>query len=132
MAEGWAKALKGDLLEPYSAGTDPNGMNQRAIRAMREAGVDITGHHSKHLDELKDITFDYVITVCGHANETCPVFPGKTKVAHVGFDDPPKLTKDAKSDEEAMPAYRRVRDEIEAFVQTLDGQRLSALAGRRS
>lgn len=125
MAEGWAKALKGDTIEAYSAGVDPHGMNARAIQAMAEAGVDISTHHSKHLDELKDVKFDYVVTVCGHAHETCPVFPGTTKVVHVGFDDPPKLAKDAKTDEEALPHYRRVRDEIRTFIQSIE-QRLDA------
>jgi arsenate reductase len=120
MAEGWAESLKGDVIEAFSAGTDPHGMNPRAIKAMAEVGIDISNHHSKHLDELKDVPFDYVVTVCGHANETCPVFPGKTKVVHVGFDDPPKLAKDAKSEDEAMSHYRRVRDEIKAFIQTIE------------
>jgi arsenate reductase len=121
MAEGWARHLRGDALEPYSAGVEPHGMNARAVRAMAEAGVDISGHHSKHVDELKDVPFDYVVTVCDHANETCPIFPGKTKVAHVGFDDPPRLAKDAKTEEEAMAHYRRVRDEIRGFVEKLPG-----------
>jgi arsenate reductase len=96
-------------------------MNPRAVAVMREAGVDITGQRSKHVDELKDVPLDYVVTVCGHANETCPRFPGKTKVVHVGFDDPPQLAKGAKTDEEALGHYRRVRDEIKAFVETLPG-----------
>ena len=129
MAEGWARHLKGGEIDAYSAGVEPHGMNPRAVAAMREAGVDITGQRSKHVDELKDVPFDYVVTVCGHANETCPRFPGKTKVVHVGFDDPPQLAKGAKSDEEALPHYRRVRDEIRAFVETLPGG-LDA-AGRR-
>ena len=119
MAEGWAKHLKGDALDAYSAGVEPHGMNARAVRVMNEAGVDITSHHSKHVDELKDVPFDCVVTVCGHANETCPMFPGKTKVVHVGFDDPPQLAKGAASEEEALGHYRRVRDEIRAFVETL-------------
>jgi arsenate reductase len=119
MAEGWARHLKGDALEPYSAGVEPHGMNQRAVRAMAEAGVDISGHRSKHVDELKDVPFDYVVTVCDHANETCPIFPGKTKVVHVGFDDPPRIAKEAKTEEEAMRHYRRVRDEIQHFVERL-------------
>lgn len=119
MAAGWAKHLKGDVIEAYSAGVEPHGMNARAVAVMKEAGVDISSHRFKHVDELKDVPFDYVVTVCGHANETCPMFPGKTKVIHVGFDDPPQLAKDAKSDEEALNHYRRVRDEIRAFVQTL-------------
>jgi arsenate reductase len=123
MAEGFAKALKGDVIDAYSAGVDPHGMNARAIKVMAEAGVDLASHHSKHLDELKAVPFDYVVTVCGHANETCPVFPGRTKVVHVGFDDPPKLAKDAKSEEEALSHYRRVRDEIRTFIQSIE-QRL--------
>lgn len=116
MAEGWARHLKGDSIEPYSAGVEPHGMNPLAVRVMREAGVDITGHRSKHIDELRDVPLDYVITVCGHANETCPIFPGNTKVVHVGFDDPPQLAKGAATEEEALGHYRRVRDEIREFV----------------
>jgi arsenate reductase len=98
---------------------------------MAEAGVDITGQRSKHVDEVKHVPFDYVITVCDHANETCPLFRGKTRVVHVGFDDPPRLSKDAKSDDEALPDYRRVRDEISAFIEGLDAEKLAALAGGR-
>ena len=119
MAEGWARHLKADALDAYSAGVEPHGKNERAVAAMREAGVDITSQRSKHVDELKDVPFDYVVTVCGHANETCPIFPGKTKVVHVGFDDPPKLAAGARNDEEALGHYRRVRDEIRAFIETL-------------
>jgi arsenate reductase len=81
--------------------------------------VDISGHRSKHVNELIDIPFDYVITVCGHAQENCPVFPGRAVVIHHGFDDPPKLAADAKTEEEALAHYRRVRDEIRAYVETL-------------
>src|SRR3954454_3072230 len=115
MAEGWAKQLKADRVQAYSAGVDPHGMNPRAVRAMAEAGVDISeaaGYRSKHVDELKGVTFDYVVTVCGHANETCPMFPGRTTVAHVGCGAPPQLAKGAKCEEEAMGHYRRVRDEV--------------------
>ena len=119
MAEGWAKHLKGDAIEAYSAGVEPHGMNARAVAVMKEAGVDLSSHRSKHVDELNDVPLDYVVTVCGHANETCPMFPGKTKVVHVGFDDPPQLAKGAASEEEALEHYRRVRDEIRAFVETL-------------
>jgi len=121
MAEGWAKHLKGDVLDAYSAGTAPHGMNSLAVKVMAEAGVDIANHHSKHLRELSDIPFDYVITVCDNANETCPVFPGKTRRLHVGFDDPPRLAKNTPSEEEALGHYRRVRDEIRGFVQRLPG-----------
>ena len=119
MAEGWARHLKGDAVEAYSAGVEPHGMNPRAMAVMREAGAPIDEQRSKHVDELKGVEFDYVVTVCDHANESCPLFPGKTKVVHVGFEDPPRLAKDAKSEEEALGHYRRVRDEIRAFVETL-------------
>ena len=94
-------------------------MNPRAVLAMAEAGVDISGHHSKSVEDLKGTTFDYVVTVCDSANEACPVFPGATQRVHIGFDDPPRLAKDAKTEEEAMPHYRRVRDEIRSFVEKL-------------
>jgi arsenate reductase len=119
MAEGWAKALKGDVLEAYSAGIETHGMNARAVKVMAEAGVDISAHRSKNVSELMNVPFDYVVTVCGHANENCPVFPGKARIVHVGFDDPPALAKGAKTEEEALAHYRRVRDEIKAFVRTL-------------
>ncbi len=119
MAEGWARHLKGDILEPYSAGIETHGLNPNAVKVMAEAGVDISRHQSKLLDSLKDVAFDYVITVCGHANEHCPMFPGKTKVVHVGFDDPPKLAKEAKTEQEALDCYRRVRDQIRTYIETL-------------
>jgi len=119
MAEGWARHLKGHLLKPYSAGVKTHGLNPRAVQVMAEAGVDISGHWSKHLDELGNIEFDHVITVCGNAHESCPVFPGKTRVTHAGFDDPPRLAEGAASEEEALQHYRRVRDKIRTFVETL-------------
>ena len=119
MAEGWARHLKGDLMESHSAGIETHGLNPRAVAAMAEAGVDISHHRSTHLDELAAIDFDYVVTVCAHAHESCPVFPGRAKVIHVGFDDPPALSRNAATEEEAMAPYRRVRDEIRAFVATL-------------
>ena len=119
MAEGWARALKSDVLEVHSAGIEKHGLNPRAVRVMAEGGVDISAHKSKTVAELGPIHFDYVITVCGHANEYCPLFPGKAKIVHVGFDDPPQLAKQAKTEEEALAHYRRVRDEIRAFVDTL-------------
>ena len=121
MAEGWARALRGDRVEAVSAGTDPHGLNPLAVRAMAEAGVDISGHRSQSLDEFDAAELDVVVTVCGHAHETCPVFPGPTRVVHRGFDDPPKLAAGARDDDEAMGHYRRVRDEIRAFVETLPG-----------
>jgi len=121
MAEGWARHLRGDVLEPYSAGIEPHGLNPHAVRVMAEAGVDIAGQRSKHVDELRDMPFDYVVTVCDHAHESCPLFPGRTRVVHVGFDDPPRLARDAKTAEEALGHYRRVRNEIRAFVERLPG-----------
>lgn len=121
MAEGWARALKGDVIEAYSAGIETHGMNPNAVLVMREAGVDISGQSSKNVSTLKDVPFDYVVTVCGNAHETCPVFPGAVKVRHVGFDDPPRLAQGAASAEEALGHYRRVRDEIRAFVASLPG-----------
>jgi arsenate reductase len=119
MAEGWARHLKADSIEPYSAGIETHGLNPSAVAVMREAGVDIAGHRSKHVDELTDVAFDYVVTVCGHAQENCPVFSGEAKVVHVGFDDPPRLAAEATTEEEALDCYRRVRDEIRRFVETL-------------
>lgn len=119
MAEGWARHLKGDVLEAYSAGIETHGLNPNAVRVMAEAGVDISGHKSKHVDELRNIQFDYVITVCDNARESCPIFSGRAKVMHVGFEDPPRLAREAKSEEETLNIYRRVRDQIRAFVETL-------------
>ena len=119
MAEGWARHLKGDVIEAYSAGIEKHGLNPLAVKVMAGTGVDISGQRSKNVDELKDVAFNYVVTVCDNAHESCPLFPGKTKVVHVGFDDPPRLARDAKTEEEALAPYRRVRDEIRAFVETL-------------
>lgn len=117
MAEGWAKRLKSDLIDVYSAGVEPKPVDPLAVEAMREVGIDISGQHSKHVSELSGVQFDYVVTVCASVKENCPFFPGKVKKLHVGFDDPPVLAKDAKSPEEAMRHYRRVRDEIRAFIE---------------
>ena len=119
MAEGWAQRLKSDQLDAYSAGIETHGLNPNAVKVMREAGIDIGGNRSKNVGELFEIPFDYVITVCSHAHETCPVFPGSAKVVHVGFDDPPKLAKEASAEEEALGFYRRVRDEIRTYIETL-------------
>jgi arsenate reductase len=119
MAEGWAKKLKSDVIEPYSAGIETHGLNPNTVKVMAEAGVDISSHRSKHLNEVKDIDFDFVVTVCDNAREHCPIFPGKTRLIHAGFDDPPRLAENAKTQEEALNCYRRVRDEIKDFVETL-------------
>ena len=117
MAEGWTRHLKADVIEPHSAGVNPHGLDPRAVKVMAEAGVDISSHRSKHVRELAGIAFDYVVTVCDNANEQCPFFPGKTKVVHVGFDDPPKRAAEARTEEEALDHYRRIRDEIRDFVR---------------
>ncbi len=119
MAEGWARHLRADTLEPYSAGIEPHGLDPRAMQVMAEAGIDISRQRSKHVEELKAVPFDYVVTVCDHAHESCPLFPGRTKVVHVGFDDPPRLARAAKTEQEALGHYRRVRDEIRALVERL-------------
>jgi arsenate reductase (thioredoxin) len=119
MAEGWAKKLKPDAIEAWSAGIEKHGLNLMAVKTMAEAGVDISNQSSKTIDELPEHNFDYVITLCGKANATCPFFPGGAKKVHVGFDDPPALAKDAKTEEEALVHYRRVRDEIRNFVERL-------------
>ena len=123
MAEGWCRALKGDIFEVYSAGIETHGLNPNAVKVMGEAGIDISGHKSKNVNEMIEAgqSFDYVVTVCGHAAETCPYFPGKTTRVHAGFDDPPALAKTAKTEEEALSHYRRVRDEIKAWIEQLPG-----------
>lgn len=119
MAEGWARHLHPATIDSCSAGTEPHGLNPLAVRAMAEAGVDIASHISKTVAECNPGTLDLVVTVCNHAHETCPVFPGTARVVHHGFDDPPRLAAGATTEDEALPHYRRVRDEIRAFVETL-------------
>ena len=119
MAEGWTRFLKNDQIEPYSAGIETHGLNPNAVKVMAEAGVDISGHRSQHINDFDEISFDFVVTVCGHADEHCPIFSGQTRVVHVGFDDPPKLAKSAGTEEEALGHYRRVRDEIRGFIMDL-------------
>ena len=119
MAEGWARALKADCLEPYSAGVETHGLNPNAVRVMQEAGVSIADQESTTVAQLGDIDFDLVVTVCGHADENCPAFTGGPAVVHVPFDDPPRLAAGAPSEEQQLAPYRRVRDEIRAFVESL-------------
>lgn len=118
MAEGWARKYWGNEFNVYSAGTKKHGMNERAMKVMKEAGVDISSQYSKTVEELPKVTFDYVVTVCDSAKENCPYFPGG-KIVHVGFQDPPALTKDMKDEEQILAVYRRVRDEIEAFIKDM-------------
>ncbi|MDK9708156.1 MAG: arsenate reductase ArsC [Desulforhopalus sp.] len=123
MAEGWTRALKGDSIEAYSAGIEVHGLNPQAVAVMAEVGVDISAQVSKHLDALRHLPFDVVITVCDQARETCPFFPGAKRMLHVGFADPPAMAKNLAEAgagvEEQRDCYRRVRDEIRAFVLTL-------------
>lgn len=119
MAEGWARHLKGDVIESFSAGIEKHGLNPLAVRVMAEAGVDISDHESKMISELAATDFDYVITVCDHAHESCPLFPGRTTVVRQGFDDPPRLAAGAATENEALDSYRGVRDEIKEFVLSL-------------
>jgi arsenate reductase len=125
MAEGWTRHLKGDQIDVYSAGIETHGLNPNAVKVMAEADVDISGQRSQNISEFADTPLDVVITVCGHADEYCPIFPGSIRVIHHGFDDPPKLARELAAqgapEEKQLDAYRRVRDEIKAFVEQLPG-----------
>jgi len=120
MAEGWTRFLKGDEIDVYSAGIETHGLNPNAVKVMSEIGIDISNHKSTHIDEYRDMDFDYVITVCDNARENCPYFPAKIKILHQGFDDPPALAETASSEEEVLALYRRVRDEIGNFVEKMN------------
>ena len=119
MAEGWTNHLKGDVINCRSAGIETHGLNPMAVKAMAEAGVGIAHHKSQLVDDFIAERWDFVVTVCAHAHETCPLFSGKAKVVHVGFDDPPALARGESTEEGAMTHYRKVRDEIRAFVESL-------------
>ena len=119
MAEGWTRHLKSQEIEAWSAGVEVHGLNPLAVQVMAEAGVDISGQVSTNVRDLLDIPFDLVVTVCDNARESCPVFPRTVRQVHVGFDDPPALARSVSTEEEALDIYRRVRDEIKAFVETL-------------
>ncbi|MGD0076994.1 MAG: arsenate reductase ArsC [Sedimentisphaerales bacterium] len=119
MAEGWARKLKSDSIEPYSAGTHPGKLDTKSVHVMAEAGVDIANQQPKGVDDVKDIVFDYVVTVCDQAREACPYFPARIKLVHVGFDDPPHLAANIKDEQKVLSIYRRVRDEIRIFVEKL-------------
>lgn len=119
MAEGWTKHLKAHRIESYSAGIESHGLNPKVVQVMLEAGVDISKYHSKIVDEIIHIPFDYVITICKNAHEACPVFPGGAKIVHKGFDDPSQLVQQITGENEKMNCYRRVRDEIRDFISQL-------------
>lgn len=114
MAEGWARALKADRFEAFSAGVAPCYVHPLAIEAMAEAGVDISGHYSKHAEDLAGIRFDYVVTLCGYADGVCPDFPGFGKRVHRPFEDP-VMARGSK--QEVMAEFRSARDRIRAFVE---------------
>jgi arsenate reductase len=114
MAEGFAKKYWKNEFNIFSAGTKKHEMNSQAIKVMIESGIDISRQFSKTVEELPNIKFDYVITVCAHAHEGCPHFSGG-KTIHVGFEDLPSLTKDMISEDEILNVYRRVRDETDFF-----------------
>jgi arsenate reductase len=117
IAEAWARHLKAEVVEPYSAGTHPRGLDPLAVKVMAEVGLDISGQPSKAIAGIEHIPFHYVVTVCSDAHESCPLFPSRAKVVHVGLDDPPRLAAHATSEAEALAPYRRVRDEIRAFIE---------------
>jgi len=119
IAEGWGKYLLGTKFNFYSAGTKKHGLNEKAVKVMEESGVDISSHKSNTVDELPHSHMDFVFTVCSDAHESCPFFPGG-KVIHIGFDDPPSLTKEMDNEEEILNVYRRVRDEIKKAVINLE------------
>lgn len=119
MAEGWARHLRNDLMEVHSAGVDKHPVNPHAIKVMAEAGVDISKHRSKTPEELGIFDFDYVITLCGNADKNCPGFSGNTKVVHMAFFDPPRLTRHLPDGEEKLAVFRRVRDQIREFIEAL-------------
>jgi len=118
MAEAWTRKLRSDDYEAYSVGITPKGVDPRAVKAMAETGIDISAQRSKDIDSLGPMEFDYVVTLCDNARESCPYFPAKTALIHQGFDDPPVLAQDAESEDEAMSHYRRVRDEIKEFIMS--------------
>jgi arsenate reductase (thioredoxin) len=120
MAEGWARVLKGKELEPFSAGLKPTRLHPLAVKVMLEAGVDISRQASKHVDTLWETQMDYVVTLCGHAHETCPQhLDRRSKVIHAPFDDPVGSALLARTEDAALDMFRRVRDEIRSFIATL-------------
>lgn len=119
MAEGWSKFFWNNKYNSYSAGTEKHGMNQKAVAVMKEAGIDLSSHYSKVTEDLPDIRFDYVVTVCDAAKEVCPYFPGAAKIVHIGFEDPPRLTKEMSDQVEILKIYARVRDEIKEKIKNL-------------
>ena len=117
MADGLLRHDSANGIDVFSAGTRPSRVRQEAIEAMREVGIDISGHRSKSVDEFGGQTFDLVITVCDNARETCPIFPGAKQMVHHSFDDPAAVEG---STEERLAAFRRVRDELRKWLRKLE------------
>jgi arsenate reductase len=114
MAEGWGRELKSDEIEVFSAGVEPCYVHPRAIRVMQEAGVDISGQYSKHVEDLDGIRFDYIVTLCDHAGEVCPYHPDLGRRVHRPFEDPVFARG---TEEEVLERFREVRDRIRRFVE---------------
>ena len=119
MAEGLLRHDAGDRFEVESAGTRPGHVRPEAIAVMREIGIDISWHRSKHVDDFRDELFDYVLTVCDNARETCPIFPGQTNRIHQNFEDPAAVQG---SEKERLAAFRRVRDQIRDYLREFPQQ----------
>jgi len=123
IAEGWTRSLKSEFIEVYSAGIETHGLNPSAVKVMNEAGVDISLQHSKPVNDLSGLSFDYVVTLCDHASQHCPLFSGDAENVHKGFADPPALAAQVAlrggDEEDQLDCYRRVRDQIHDWVKTL-------------
>jgi arsenate reductase len=119
MAEGLCRSLKGNEYSAYSAGIETHGLNPYAVKVMKEIGIDISEHYSKTLEDLQDVNFDIVLTVCDHANETCPIFSGNTDKRHHNFPDPPRLAKQYTDEHDILDVYRVVRDQIKNYIVNL-------------
>jgi arsenate reductase len=114
LLHGYLQQLLGEQARVYSAGVEVHGLNPRAVRVMAEDSVDISQHTSNHVEEYTQVPFDYVLTVCDHANEICPVFPSSAQKLHHNFPDPAKATG---SEEEIMQQFRRVRGQVKQYAQ---------------
>jgi len=119
LLHGYLQQALGHKATVYSAGVEVHGVNPRAVRVLAEDGVDISHHTSNHVDEYAHVPFDYVLTVCDHANEVCPVFPSSAKKLHHNFPDPAKATG---NEAEIMAAFREVRDQVKAYAQAFARQ----------
>jgi arsenate reductase len=119
MAQAWANRLFPENVEAQSAGIETHGLNPMAVQVMAEAGVDISGHRSQNIDEFDLHSFDFIITVCDHAHESCPLVPPGCRLIHKSFDDPPRLAQNLRGEEEILACYRKVRDEIKNYIENL-------------